>query len=88
MGTINQAMNSKQRRKDRRAWKYEIDLGSRSYNDYLDMWNWLAHRHGIFINLCGWRAKAEVNLKTDDEYFLVWQFLRRRDAVEFALKWS
>jgi hypothetical protein len=81
-------VNSQQRRKHRREWRYRVDLGSRPYDDYLDMWDWLDQRHGRKILRCGWRIKAEYNNDTDDEYFLTCIFLRARDAAEFALRWS
>lgn len=81
-------MNSRQRRQDRREWKHIINLGSRSFDDYIEMWNWLAEKHGKKILRCGWRCKVEVNADTADEYFLTWQFIREKDAAEFTLKWS
>ena len=81
-------MNSRQRRQDRREWRYKIDLGSRPYDDYAAMFAWLGERHGRKIAKCGWRSNIEPNNNTDDEYFLVWQFLREQDAAEFALRWA
>lgn len=81
-------MNSQQRRKDRREWRYHVDLGIRTFNEYVDMWRWLDQRHGRRILRCGWRDRIEEVDGDDDRYHVVWQFLRERDAAEFALRWA
>ncbi len=81
-------MNSRQRRQDRRAWQYRIDLGIRTFEEYVDMWLWLDQRFGRKIDKCGWRDRIAEADEYCEEYFLAWEFLRERDAAEFALRWA
>ena len=79
-------MNSRQRRKDTRAWKYCITMTNKTYNEYCDMWNWLRQRYGGKVHWCGWRDRVE---ETNYFYYNIeWQFLKQKDAVEFALRWA
>jgi hypothetical protein len=80
-------MNSKQRRKDNRAWKYRIDMGIRKFNDYVDMWCWLSEKHGKKVSSCGWRDRLDEVDELNDQYRLVWEFIKERDAIEFSLRW-
>lgn len=81
-------MNSRQRRQDRRAWKYRIDLGIGTFEDYVDMWLWLDQRFGRKIDRCGWRDRIEIVDDLNNQYRMAWEFLRKKDAVEFALRWA
>ncbi|MFY8211433.1 MAG: hypothetical protein ACOVLB_02025 [Candidatus Nanopelagicus sp.] len=85
-------MNSHQRRKDRKLWKYSVTLPFRDFDHYTEMWEWLAMRHGKKANTCGWRDRDPVtnsNWQHYDVYDLVtWQFIKERDAIEFTLRWS
>ena len=82
-------MNSKQRRKDRRLWKYQITTSTRNFNEYIDQWTWLDNRFGRVIDECGWRER-EVNFDAweSEDLRSVWEFKREQDAVEFALRWA
>ena len=82
-------MNSKQRRVDRRCWKYSVITYVDDYDNYTEMWSWLKQRHGTNVNQCGWRDRHLANLYTeaDDTMPVKWEFIREKDALEFALKW-
>ena len=81
-------MNSKQRRIDRRCWKYSIPKACRDWDEYNDMWQWLAKRYGKKIYKCGWREKTEWPYSWSDQIHVVWEFRREKDLVEFILRWS
>jgi len=84
-------MNSSQRRKDIRKWKHSVKVTARTYDQYNDMWMWLKARHGTNVHRCGWRDRFvelwDVEIG-DEVYDIRWQFLKQKDAVEFALRWA
>jgi isopentenyl diphosphate isomerase/L-lactate dehydrogenase-like FMN-dependent dehydrogenase len=80
-------MNSSQRRVDARRWRYRVTTPAVDYNDYVEMWEWLKARHTTKINRCGWRDRI-LNDISNYKIDIRWEFLRERDAVEFALIWA
>jgi hypothetical protein len=77
-------MNSKQRRADRKAWRYEVAINqSRSFVDYDDMFDWcvtnFGNTHGIRRN--GWREKH-------GHFGTCWQINDSVKAVAFAMRWK
>ena len=50
-------MNSKQRRKDKRKWKYSVVTTSRDYDHYEEKWNWLKNHYSANAAKCGWRDR-------------------------------
>jgi len=79
-------MNSKDRRKDRRAWKYSVATphvmmtGVAGMQDEYDaMWNWCKENFGSDARYCGWR---------DREWGERWEFNDSKKAALFSLRWS
>ena len=73
-------MNSKQRRQDRRAWKYVIVIDDKIlWDDYHTMWDWTAKTFGT--TLTKWRERHNC-IGTH------WEFKREREALIFRLKWG
>lgn len=74
-------MNSKQRRKDHRAWKYivEFDKDTMLWDQYHEIWDWTAQTFGT--DLATWR-EAHNHIGTR------WEFRHSKDAVLFRLKWG
>ena len=81
-------MNSKQRRIDRRCWKYSVPTLCRDWDEYNDMWQWLGKRHGKKIYRCGWREKTSWVDSYSDRIQVTWEFRKEKDLVEFILRWS
>jgi hypothetical protein len=80
-------MNSRQRRQDRKRWCYSIVTVARDFDHYSEMWSWLKVRHGARARDCGWRDRSSY-LDDSVNYQVTWQFVRERDATEFALRWA
>ncbi len=80
-------MNSRQRRQDRKLWRYSIVTVLRNYEHYEEIWHWLRERHGARARDCGWRDRSDY-LNNIGKYRVVWQFIRETDAAEFALRWA
>ena len=79
-------MNSKQRRKDRRTWCFNIKMKVDSYDEYSAQWDWLVTQYGKKARSCGWRDRViELEL---GECFITWQFRNKKKAVEFLLRWG
>lgn len=73
-------MNSKQRRKEKRTWKYEVEIPYDFEDEYMPMFEWCQKNFGPTV--CdGWRNKHN----TAGE---VWQFDCDRKAALFALRWK
>lgn len=79
-------MNSKDRRRERRAWKYKVEtpwvfatgvVGMQ--DDYDAIWAWLKKNFGDRANTCGWRERR---------YGEVWEFNNSKKAAAFALRWA
>lgn len=83
-------MNSKQRRKDRRQWKYEVNTIAKDYDHYIEMWEWLSNTYGKKILRCGWRVKFFVSIirEYDESFPIQWIFDDQQKASNFALKWA
>jgi len=81
-------MNSRQRRRDRKLWRYSIATIARDWYHYVEMWDWLKEKHGVKASRCGWRDRIiNRNFCDQFDYQVVWQFINERDAIEFALRW-
>jgi len=76
-------MNSAQRRKDARKWKYHVRLPYEKVdvNNYDTMWYWARDTWGNGKKCAGWR-EAHNHIGT------WWQFTSDKKAMLFALKWS
>ena len=85
-------MNSRQRRVDRRYWKYSVSVIAKDYDQYLEMWDWLVARHGKKINKCGWRHFDGWEYvdpgHISDRIRIRWQFTNEKNALAFALAWA
>lgn len=83
-------MNSKQRRKDRRQWKYTVNTIAKDYDHYIEMWNWLANAYGRKILSCGWRVKFELHTiyEYDESLPMQWIFDNQHKASNFAMRWA
>ena len=78
-------MNSRQRRRDRRLWKYRVVTATPHFQDYEDRWRWLDDLHGRNVNKCGWRDRDQGQ---GPPFETTWEFVNERDAIEFALRWA
>lgn len=80
-------MNSRQRRQDRKRWRYSIVTVAHDWDHYSAMWLWLKEKHGTNVLRCGWRDRHDMY---DDEtdFKIRWEFDNERNATEFALKWA
>lgn len=84
-------MNSHQRKKDKRRWKYTVTVNTRSFRHYEEMWEWLENRFGKNSAKCGWRDRHPEYFHrdySDGTFDVFWQFINERDAIEFTLRWS
>lgn len=82
-------MNAKQRRQDRKLWRYSIATVARDWDHYNAMWEWLKSRHGANASRCGWRDRIMYRHYCNQEnYQVVWQFTNEQNAIEFALRWA
>ena len=79
-------MNSKQRRKDQRRWKYSISLTITDYEQYVEIWYWCKANFTSKVLTCGWRDR-HIDNWTDDSLLTIWQFTDKKKAVQFAIKW-
>ena len=83
-------MNSKQRRKDSRHWKYSVMIRAKDFEHYEEMWEWLKSKYGTKVHRCGWRDRHPLINYTyvPGEWFnVVWQFTDEKKLVEFSLRW-
>jgi hypothetical protein len=74
-------MNSKQRRKDKRKYRYRITIDHDTWQEYEEAWWWLANRYGRTVNTCGWRDRASWRSAR-------WEFDNEKTFVAFALAWA
>jgi len=74
-------MNSHQRRKDRKRWRYEvyIEWDRVDDNGYDNMFDWCRETFGTTV-ATGWREK-HGHIGT------CWQFTNKPKAVLFSLRW-
>lgn len=77
-------MNSKQRRRQRRYWRYEVQASRDylTYDEYYDMFIWCRKNFGITVS-DGWRTKPGQH-----DWLNVWQFDSEQKASLFALRWQ
>lgn len=79
-------MNSKQRRKHSRKFKYSVRTEIKSYEQYCLMFDWLTRKHGNVISKCKWRRRHH-EAYLGGVYVIIWEFVRERDSIEFSLSW-
>jgi hypothetical protein len=79
-------MNSKQRRRDTRRWRWRVDPSWQENVHYLDdierynaIWSWCRDNYGIDVRYCGWR---------DRDCGRYWEFDDSQKAMMFKLKWG
>jgi len=80
-------MNSHQRRKDRRLWKYSVSTDLKDYNQYVEIWDWLKRSYTSKVRKCGWRDRHPY-YRYYDSFSIIWQFTDEKKLVEFLLRWS
>jgi hypothetical protein len=75
-------MNSKQRRRDKKLWKYEVNLTYEQVdrNGYDNMFDWCRDTFGNNLRNGGWREKH-------GHYGTCWQFKTQERATVFTLRW-
>ncbi len=78
-------MNSRQRRKDRRIWKFQVKHEYIPYELYSEMWEWLKVCYGTNVHKCGWRDRITWDHLHNVK--VTWEFTNEKDANWFALKW-
>jgi len=77
-------LNSRQRRADRKEWRYEVTIGAENaFTNYDAMFDWCVANYG---NTCGispngWREKHGY-------IGTCWQFNNSAKAAAFALRWK
>lgn len=82
-------MNSRQRRLDRRYYKHRIIIIAKSYEQYIDMWDWLVARYGKKAYECGWRHMDWRYVDgVSDLIAIEWQFTNQKVSLAFALAWG
>lgn len=82
-------MNARQRRQDRKLWRYSVETVARDWDHYSEMWHWLKAKHTAKVTRCGWRDRIDRRNNSEPEnYPVTWQFIHERDAIEFALRWA
>lgn len=73
-------MNSHQRRRDRREYRYDIRIERTvRYDEYREMFEWCCKNFGT-KQRCGWRERYGYSR----DY---WQFSRADHATAFAMRW-
>lgn len=77
-------MNSRDRRRDRRQWRYQVETayiydGDNPQAEYDQIWAWLQQNFGTRNDRCGWRERG---------YGEIWEFDSAKKAAAFALRWS
>jgi hypothetical protein len=73
-------MNSHQRRKERREWKYIIDAPSRDWYHYMEMFEWCQKNFGVTV-ADGWQDPRWVGIPE-------WKFNCPKKAAVFAMRWQ
>lgn len=73
-------MNSKQRRKDRREYRYRVRSNWDHWDDYVERFRWCQKTFGIRV-MDGWRS---TKISAHD----VWEFDSEKKAALFALRWA
>ncbi len=76
-------MNARQRRADRKRWKYTVTVDDhRSYSEYDAMFDWCVANFG--------NTKASTNRwrEKHGHFGTCWQFIDSAAATAFALKWK
>ena len=74
-------MNSKQRRKDRREWKYTIVTPTQDWHHYIDMFDWCVKNFGGCVT-DGWRDPRHYSDCAE------WKFNCPKKAAVFAMRWQ
>lgn len=93
-------MNSRQRRRKFREYRYNVCTEHDDYNGYIEAWEWLTKHYGPGQlqkknNAGGWFEVFDVddvildNQARSPWYFKVrWHFKKSATAIEFALRWK
>jgi hypothetical protein len=79
-------MNSRQRRKDARLWQHRVVTNNIEYYEYSNIWDWVSEQYGKNEKKCGWRDRVVYN--DNDNFDVVWEFVKEKQAVEFTLRWA
>jgi hypothetical protein len=76
-------MNSRQRRYDRKKWRYQVKLSyeQADRNGYDRMFAWCRDTFGNSVECSGWREKHR-HIGT------WWQFTSAKKAALFSLRWT
>jgi hypothetical protein len=76
-------MNARQRRTDRKRWKYHVTLTyeQADRNGYDHMFDWCCDTFGNGVVCAGWREKHNY-------IGTWWQFTNAEKAALFSLKWA
>ena len=73
-------MNAKQRRRDRKAWKYIVEFDDHVvWDQYHEMWTWTVEQFG---QSSPWWREAHGHTGTR------WEFQKEKDALFFKLRWG
>ena len=83
---MDQQLNSKQRRKDRRKWPYRTSVNIYSWQEYERQWYWCVENFGKKVMCCGWRERI-LELR-NGEAEITWEFTKKKSLVEFLLRWG
>lgn len=78
-------MNSSQRRKNKRHYKYIVETDYVNYDHYCQAWDWCV---SCFGNRTIKRPRLLRWRETFGHIGTRWEFSREEDAVAFALKWK
>jgi hypothetical protein len=76
-------MNARQRRRDRKKWKYHVKLTyeQSDRNGYDRMFDWCRDTFGNGVVCAGWREKHRC-------IGTWWQFTSAEKAALFSLRWT
>lgn len=74
-------MNARQRRRDRKLWRYTVSIDVTSWSKYDLMFDWCVANYGNRVCQNVWREKH-------GHFGTCWQFTDPAVATAFALKWK
>ena len=73
-------MNSHQRRKDRREFRYKVAVPSQEWDHYMSMFEWCQKNFGPCVD-DGWRDPRWLGERK-------WRFNCPKKAAVFAMRWQ
>lgn len=73
-------MNSHQRRKNRREWKYVVQVYSQEWDHYIGIFKWCQQNFGITV-ASGWQDPRPT-------FDTRWKFNCPKKAAAFAMRWQ